>query len=726
MRSPYSPWGLRASLGGQNGNRLPVAMTYLATALTVVSLARTAVGFQIRTGFTVGCHEGMAFTAYEQSGLTLQETAIALPRDDTWQELADFLFADLALRFEEPRQRFFFFSLLAGVRSPDTDGHSALNLLSLRRIHDDPAGQYDHCLRAAGDDGLQGDVSAQAGCLGFIREEMRAAVRLLELPPAEQNLRTSFTLDFYGNADTNVWGPIFHLARASHALQDSFSHTVRGPDLKQIYSFMNYAEAVGGSLKAERDGLAHSDHADRCDDDLRTVPAAAVDATADLFRAVASYIRSGSERHFEAFANKWLNLRPGCGPENNYCESPWLERARKDPSGPILGCSFVSGDGGPGVVGLCLLLLLLAGRSRRKCDKGWCTARPGISILLLFTQSVACGVGLERRELALGIVYPVGGKGDLGFADSVASAVNFARWQLSLDLQEFEPRSAEQAREALDGLLASERPAELVVAVGFDYQQTIARRDCAFGGATVLFLDGNQDVCDNLRSVRYRTFVPAFLAGVVAIEKLRLMNARRLAEGKPALALRAAAFGGVDIPAVREFLDGFSAGVVHTGGELSPIEFLAEDTSGFSQVDAARTLALRQLEGARVLFPVAGRAVLGAIQAASQRHEETGDAYFVIGVDADLSPIAPEVVLASVLKRLDRSVREALFTFVSSQFEPGDFTLGAGQGYTQILVNLLHEETIATSDGAETLLLSQAVEAARTAAQAAATRASGL
>jgi hypothetical protein len=47
-------------------------------------------------------------------------------------------------------------------------------------------------------------------------------------------------------------------ARALHAGEDSFTHTLRTPDMHGIVHVMNYAEAVGGTLEEERDGLAHS------------------------------------------------------------------------------------------------------------------------------------------------------------------------------------------------------------------------------------------------------------------------------------------------------------------------------------------------------------------------------------------------------------------------------------------------------------------------------------
>ena len=341
-------------------------ITAAVIAAVLATFGTTASAFTILTGFTNSCHEGITLTAYEQSGVDLETVDIVLPRDDDdeWDRLATFLFNELDIEIEDPKARYFLFSLLAGVRSPDTDGHSALNLLSLRRVQGDPEGQYAHCLRAVDDDGSEGDRRAHAACVGFITGEVQKAVELLLMPPAEQNIERIFTLEFYGQAEVEVWGPIFYVGRASHALQDSFTHTIRSDDLRTIFSMMNYAEAVGASLEESRDGIAHSTHADRCDDGIREVPAASVDATADLLRAGSSWIRTGNGQSFDAFVAKWLDYREGCDLSNQYCDSSWLERARIDPTGPFVDCSATSSGSGGGALSLYLIAVVLLLRRR--------------------------------------------------------------------------------------------------------------------------------------------------------------------------------------------------------------------------------------------------------------------------------------------------------------------------------------------------------------------------
>lgn len=49
-----------------------------------------------------------------------------------------------------------------------------------------------------------------------------------------------------------------------HTLQDCYAHTLRSADGRTVYTVLNYIEAVGGTLNEARDGMAHSDALDRC------------------------------------------------------------------------------------------------------------------------------------------------------------------------------------------------------------------------------------------------------------------------------------------------------------------------------------------------------------------------------------------------------------------------------------------------------------------------------
>ncbi|MGK0358143.1 MAG: basic membrane lipoprotein Med (substrate-binding protein (PBP1-ABC) superfamily) [Bradymonadia bacterium] len=643
-------------------------------ALLLMAWASTASAYTIETGFSEGCHEGITAVAYALASPELPHDQVPVP-GGVWRRISKALIARAGLDIAGEREEFFFFSIFAGVRSPDTDGHSTLNLASIRAIHASPEGQYLHCLRAPGDDGVEGDAQAVRGCRAAILESMLSAREFLRLPTAEQIIEVNLTLDFYGTIQVDVWAPAYFLARALHTLQDSFTHSIRSPDLRQMWHVMNYAEAVGGSLSESRDGLAHSSTMDACDDTTEVLVLGAIEASADLLRAANRTLLGEDDAQLTAVLVKWINYEPGCSKANAYCDSVWVPLARKGATGPILeealGCQQ-----GPGSGGLAFGLLLLLGLSRRR-------------LLLVLALFAGCAEDpLPASDLAVRVLYPVGSKGDRAFADSVFAGLTYGRWRLRItDVVEVEPQTlAETEVGWRDALKGPAKAAELLITVGLPYPDLIASADCDFGGRQVLHLDEPLSPCPGLRAVTYQTFEPSFVAGVAAMA----VAPRRTA----------AVIGGMQIAPVDEFIDGFIAGVEYAGGRVTAVEYLADDFSGFNDPAKARAVAERLYADADVVFPVAGGSGIGVIEAA-----EAAEGRFTLGVDSDQTVRGVFVVIGSVVKRLDRTVSDALFEMErTGRLEPGVVEQPAG-----FIVNPGFEGVLAD-------VLPEAIEAARRAA----------
>jgi hypothetical protein len=345
----------------------------------------SGLAFTVRSGFSEGCHERISMVGFLQARtLTPSMLEFYVP-DGPWEEVADYLARDAPYQPPTRAEKFLMFSLLTGVRAPDNEGFSLSNISTLRAIHANPDGQYAHCLRAVDDDGLQGDELAVEGCRDELVARIGKASEALGGEPEGQIETVPFTLDEYGTFDVEVWIVAYHVGRALHALEDSFTHTLRTPDLRGVIHVMNYAEAIGGTLKEERDGMPHSAATDNCEliTTDPTKPAnrdrvfAAEEAAADLLRA-ASATLSGepmTPTEVSLVLDKWLRYVPGeelgydegCIKANDYCNSQWLELARLHPSGPILGCTLSRAARGSCVhAGLLALLGLgLAQRRRR-------------------------------------------------------------------------------------------------------------------------------------------------------------------------------------------------------------------------------------------------------------------------------------------------------------------------------------------------------------------------
>mgnify|MGYP001615750467 FL=1 len=352
--------------------------------LLALAGALPARAFTVASGFTEGCHERITLRAYLDFVVALPLEGVAIPaadddeeEDETWREVAAYFaeqFPDLQTVLAEQADvtdadRFLIMSLLVGVRSPDTEGHSTLNLAQLRQLHSDPdpVGQYAHALRGPDDDGLEGAEIAAAGTRTRITELLQEAVTASFAVGANQLTLGTFYLDFYGRVELPVNAAYYALGRAAHAVQDSFAHNLRDEagGYREILAILNYVEAIGGDHDEARDGIAHSDSMDDCmaepGEPGGTVDAA-VAATVDLFITLRA-LRSGLDpAAVDAFLARWFVYRPGCTVADGFCGNQrWLDVLREHQTGPylesIFGCA--ASPGTPGDPGALIVLVML-------------------------------------------------------------------------------------------------------------------------------------------------------------------------------------------------------------------------------------------------------------------------------------------------------------------------------------------------------------------------------
>lgn len=314
-----------------------------------------------------------------------------------------------------------------------------------------------------------------------------------------------------------------------------------------------------------------------------------------------------------------------------------------------------------------------------------------MAAVVLAAGAVLSACGTESGpELQLYVMYPAEGLGDRSFADAVYAGVVEAGLAVEFTASAASPDDATAAADTFRGWTATPAAGtELIITVGFTYADTVNAAQCAFGDRFVLHLDSALRACPRLRSVTYRTFAPAFLAGVAAMT----VSSRH----------QAAVVGGMDVETVNEFIRGFAAGVSAAGGELLPVQYLSDDVDGFWNATKAHDVAVELYADADVVFPVAGGSGAGVFEAA---REAAGR--FVIGVDGDQSWMGRGIVIGSVVKKLDATVMQTIKDVASGEFSAGADSLGLEEGGVDFVIN----DVFAAS-------VSAAVDAARAAALAA-------
>jgi len=203
---------------------------------------------------------------------------------------------------------------------------------------------------------------------------------------------------------------------------------------------------------------------------------------------------------------------------------------------------------------------------------------------------------------------------------------------------------------------------------------------------------------ENVWIQTYAVDQAAFLAGYVAASTTKT--------GKVGV------FGGIDIPPVTDFMDGFALGVQYYNREHGTnVQVLGWDVEkheglfagGFCCSTEGRQAAHQLLDaGADVILPVAGQNVgVGA----GTEIQEYGNAY-VIGVDTDWAQTNPEfkdIILTSIEKRFDVSVMIASDAIADGSFaggyhigtlETGEVGLSSIQGVTPELQTAIKRITM--------------------------------
>ena len=140
-------------------------------------------------------------------------------------------------------------------------------------------------------------------------------------------------------------------------------------------------------------------------------------------------------------------------------------------------------------------------------------------------------------------------------------------------------------------------------------------------------------------------------------------------------------FGGINIPPVTVFMDGFAAGVnFHNSAKGTNVQVLGWDpsekeglfTGNFNSLDDGRAFAQNLYdEGADIVMPVAGPVSLGSAALAS---ELGTDSLKIIGVDADQyykDAKNKSVYLTTVMKAMDATVLAVIESVLDGSFEGG-------------------------------------------------------
>jgi len=274
----------------------------------------------------------------------------------------------------------------------------------------------------------------------------------------------------------------------------------------------------------------------------------------------------------------------------------------------------------------------------------------GVLSVLLFLQLVGCcnksTSDTQVIPKKIGLMITPRGLNDRGFNDYAHDGLRAAEKKMDVEGIIIEPATM-QDQEASLRFFAGQK-FDAIIAVGTAFVDTI--RKISQENPELVFFIIDSDINEgNIRGISFREDEGAFLCGHLA--------ARVSRTGKIGF------IGGVKIPVIERFADGFRYGALNAASSTEVIEqYIAEDFSGFNKPEQASDMAQAMFgAGCDVIFPAAGGSGLGVISAAVKTRS------FVIGVDMNQDSLAPGIVLTSMLKRVDLVVENIISDICSGR-----------------------------------------------------------
>lgn len=263
-------------------------------------------------------------------------------------------------------------------------------------------------------------------------------------------------------------------------------------------------------------------------------------------------------------------------------------------------------------------------------------------------------------------VTDIGGVDDKGFNATAWKGVQDAVAKHGIDSKLLESNSETDYVPHLNSFVAE--GCDVIVSVGFLMGEATANAANENPGTNFSIVDFAYDpTISNVVGQVFATDQAAFLAGYLAagVSKTGIVGT----------------FGGINIPPVTVFMDGFAAGVnFHNSAKGTNVQVLGWDpsekeglfTGNFNSLDDGRAFAQNLYdEGADIVMPVAGPVSLGSAALAS---ELGTDSLKIIGVDADQyykDAKNKSVYLTTVMKAMDATVLAVIESVLDGSFEGG-------------------------------------------------------
>jgi len=296
-------------------------------------------------------------------------------------------------------------------------------------------------------------------------------------------------------------------------------------------------------------------------------------------------------------------------------------------------------------------------------------------VMIAMLVLTACQPGAQSGGSKAKIcqVTDTGGIDDKSFNATAWACAQKAQKDLGVTAKYLESQQQTDYEKNINAFI--EEKCDLIITVGF-----------LLGDATKAAAEKYPDQKFSIIDVTYDPVIPNVPGQSFAVDQASFL-AGYLAAGMTKTG-KVGTFGGIQIPPVTAFMDGFALGVKYYNDQNgTSVQVLGWDsaaqtglfTGNFESTDDGRTMGQTLLgEGADVIMPVAGPVGLGTAEAV----KTAGNAW-IVGVDTDWTISAAnykDIVLTSVKKNMDNAVYDISKQVVDKTFKGGVYSATLANG----------------------------------------------
>lgn len=285
--------------------------------------------------------------------------------------------------------------------------------------------------------------------------------------------------------------------------------------------------------------------------------------------------------------------------------------------------------------------------------------------MILAMLMTACGGKKEaattepkEEKLKVGLVLSTGGLGDKSFNDLAYAGMKRAEEELGIEFKYVEPANVSE----FDGFLTefAENGYDLTIGIGFQMADAMTKVTKDYPESKFMLIDMPVESPNAIGAI-FNTEEGSFLAGALS---------GMVSENK-----KVGFIGGMDVPPIREFGNGFLAGAKYVDSNVETVQAFVGGNSPFNDPAKGKEISLSMNDnGVDVIYHAAAGSGNGLFEAAKERN------FFAVGVDSDQDYLQPGLVLTSMMKRLDVAIIAVISDLKEGNFEAGTRVFDVSNG----------------------------------------------